>query len=211
MIIFNIPKLNVMKNINQTITDPLATFKWFERLLAAFFISIPVILFLTDRYQGGGSNLSFRSSISDYVYMWHNYMFGLLLGMAAMLFVFNGVVYFRNEHKGNIKLDRSGKWYNLVLGICLLGVVIFPWRDHSVIHFSFAGAFFVGNAVVTGVFHTKTWRKSNTALAIFTVAALGFYFLDQYVLHSFPAFTLFWAEWISVAAVAVHFFLDSLD
>jgi len=211
MIIFNIPKLNIMKNFTQTITDPLATFKWFERFLAAFFISIPLILFLTDKYKCGGSAGSFRSSISDYVYMWHNYVFGLLLGMAAMLFVFNGVVYFKNEDKGNIKLDRSGKWYNLVLGISLLGVVVFPWREHSFVHFTFAGIFFLGNAVVTGVFHTKTWRKSNIALAIFTVAGLGFYFLDHRLLHSFPAFTLFWAEWISVAVVAIHFFLDSLN
>ena len=200
-----------MKSKIETFSDPLATFKWFERLLASFLISIPVILVLTDKCSDGVRNTAFRSSISDYVYMWHNYVFGLLLGMAAMLFVFNGVIYFRNEDKLAKGLDKSGKWYNFILGICLLGVVIFPWREHSIIHFSFAGAFFLGNAIVTGIFHTKTWRKSNTALAIFTVAALGFYFADTYWLKAFPSFTLLWAEWISVAAVAVHFLLDSID
>ena len=171
----------------------------------------PLILRLTDRYREGGRNSKFRSSISNYVYMWHSYVFGLLPGAASLLFIFNGVVYFRNENKTDVKVDKSGKWYNLVLGICLLGVVIFPHLEHAVIHYFFAGAFFLGNAIVTMVFHTKTWRKSNTFIGILPVAGLGFYFLDQYCLHWFPGYTLFWAEWISIAVVAVHFFLDSLD
>ncbi|NMH26893.1 DUF7103 family protein [Flavobacterium silvaticum] len=191
--------------------NPLQTFKWFERGLAAFLVSIPLILYLTDKNRCGMPIEGFRDSISNYVYMWHSYVYGLLLGTASMLFIFNGVIYFKNETENNIVVDRSGKWYNLILGVCLLGVVVFPHKEFSVIHYIFAGAFFMGNAVITMVFHTKTWRKSNTFLGILTVVGLAFYFLDEYWLHWFPGYTLFWAEWISVAVVAVHFFLDSLD
>jgi hypothetical protein len=205
-------KKTFSEKVSTSLQNPLETFKWFERALAIFFVGIPVILRFTDKCaEGGYYPGGFRSSISDYVYMWHSYVFGLLLGMAAMLFIFNGAVYFRNEHKASgPKVESSGKWYNFLLGICLLGVVIFPWRQHEAIHFTFAGSFFVGNALVTGIFHTKTWRKSNIALAIATVLSLGFYFLDDKALHMFPGYTLFYAEWISVAVVAVHFYLETL-
>lgn len=175
--------------------DPLATFKLFERFLALFCIAIPLLLRLTD------GNTSWRSSISDYVYMCHNYVFGMLLGMAAMLFIFNGFIYFKKEAG---EADTSGKWYNIGIGLCLLGVVCFPWREHSIVHFSFAGAFFLGNAVSTGYFHTKRWPKSNITMAVLTVIALGLHFTGWC-----PWLTLFWAEWVSLAVVGVHFWLES--
>jgi hypothetical protein len=192
------------KTFKAALQDPLITFKWFERFLAIFCIAIPLILRLTDRLEKGGYKDSWRSSISDYVYMWHSYVFGLLLGMAAMLFIFNGFVYFKQEQQDQLNLDRSGKWYNIVLGTCLIGVVCFPWQQYRYIHFSFAGAFFLGNALVTGYFHTKRWRKSNVVMALLTVIALGLYFTGW-----FPWLTLFWAEWASLAVVGVHFWLES--
>src|SRR5258706_8875359 len=96
------------EDLKTLLHDPLATFEWFERFLAIFCIAIPVILRLTDKLEKGGYNNAWRRSISDYVYMWHNYVFGLLLGMAAMLFIFNGFVYFKQEQQNQLDLDRSG-------------------------------------------------------------------------------------------------------
>ena len=86
--------------------DKLATFKWFERTISITCIGIPVVLRLTDLDQTGKIAACFRSSISAYVYMTHSYVFGLLLTMAAMLFVFNGTVYFNNEDSG-LKLNYN--------------------------------------------------------------------------------------------------------
>lgn len=137
--------------------------------------------------------------------MWHSYVFGILLGAAAMLFIFNGFVYFKREKDKLANTpDTSGKWYNIVLGICLLGVVILPWKEHRIIHYTFAASFFVGNALATGIFHTKRWPKSNISMAILTVVALCLHFTGW-----LPWLTLFWAEWISLAVVGVHFWLES--
>jgi len=192
-------------SLKKRLQDPLYTFRWFERFLALSCITIPLILRLTDKLPEGGYNDVWRSSISDYVYMWHNYIFGMLLGSAAMLFIFNGFVYFkREEDKHPYTPDKNGKWYNIVLGVCLLGVVILPYKEHSIIHYFFAAAFFVGNALATGIFHTKGWPKSNISMAILTVVALGLHFTGW-----FPWLTLFWAEWVSLAVVGVHFWLES--
>jgi hypothetical protein len=42
-----------------------------------------------------------------------------------------------------------------VIGICLLGVMVLPWKERKYIHFTFAGTFFLGNALVTIFVHKK--------------------------------------------------------
>jgi len=198
-------KLTITQHIKHGLQDSLATFKWFERFFAIFCITIPLILRLTDKCENGGYYQGWRESISDYVYMWHNYVFGMLLGMAAMLFIFNGAVYFRNEDKQRLDLDKSGKWYNIVLGTCLLGVLVLPWKQHEIIHFIFAGTFFAGNALVTIIFHKKQHRYWNVIFGILTVVALAMHFTPW-----FPWLTLFWAEWVSLTVVGIHFFIEAL-
>ncbi|MCR8561060.1 hypothetical protein KXD93_25610 [Mucilaginibacter sp. BJC16-A38] len=181
--------------------DPLAIFKLFERFLALFCVFIPIILYLTDDRDRDGHLPGPRGSISDYVYMCHNYVFGMLLGIAAMLFIVNGFIYFKKEDNSK---DSTGKWYNIGIGLSLLGVVCFPWREHTIVHFSFAGIFFVGNALATGFFHTKRWPKSNITMSVLTVVVLALHFAKFA-----PWLTLFWAEWVSLAVVGVHFWLES--
>jgi hypothetical protein len=41
----------------------------------------------------------FRLSLSDYVYSSNSYIFGMLYTMAAMLFIFNGAVYFKSQKR----------------------------------------------------------------------------------------------------------------
>ena len=197
--------MSFVQKIKSGLNNRLLTFKWFERFISPFCISIPLLLYITDKYERGGRYPGFRINLSDYVYMWHNYLFGMLLSIAAMLFVFNGAVYFRNEQdKSELSLSKYGKWYNVVLGLSLLGVVILPWRQYQVPHFVFAAIFFLGNAVVTGLFHQKRNRVLSIILAVLTVAALGLNLLNV-----IPGFSLLAAEWISLSVVAVHFYLES--
>ncbi|MEE9348440.1 MAG: hypothetical protein V3U80_00170 [Flavobacteriaceae bacterium] len=66
----------------------LVAFAKTERLIAFICAFIPLLLYLAEGEQ------KFRSSISDYVYMSKNrHIFGLLMTLEAMLFIFNGVVY----------------------------------------------------------------------------------------------------------------------
>ncbi|MEO6488313.1 MAG: hypothetical protein ABIO04_00115 [Ferruginibacter sp.] len=55
----------------------------------------------------------FRTSISDYAYSTNSYLFGMLLCIAAMLFIFNGAVYFKSQRSVNV--NKQGKWYIVFL------------------------------------------------------------------------------------------------
>jgi len=186
--------MNFTQTIKEGINDPLKTFKVFERIISAICIAIPPLLWLTDT-----GHPALRSSISYYVYMNNSYIFGMLLCMASMLFIFNGAVYFRNED--NFKLNKNGKWYNVVLGICLLLIIIIPTKTFPNIHLAFGIIFFLGNALVIGIFHKKKDRKISITLAVLTIAS--------FVLNLFHVFSLFWAEWLSLIVIAIHFILQS--
>jgi hypothetical protein len=177
-----------------TLADPLATFRIFERTIAVVCMTIPALLRLADK-----GNTGFRESISDYVYMSDSYIYGMLLCMAAMLMIFNGAVYFRNENA--MGLPRAGKWYNVILGVSLLVVILFPHRQYVIIHYFFGGVFFLGNAVVTALFSYARDRVVSVVLAVVTVAAIG--------LHYAGVWSLLAGEWISLAVISAHFIMQS--
>jgi len=66
-----------IQRVRQIINDPLSTYKYPERTVAAVCISLPLILRLADfdpgtclpceKWESG-----FRWCISDYAYMWHS-------------------------------------------------------------------------------------------------------------------------------------------
>jgi hypothetical protein len=194
--------MNFIQQVKRDLNDPLTTFRWFERFIAAVCIAIPAVLRITDQCDNCTGFGGFRPSISNYVYMPHSYIFGLLLTMAAMLFIFNGAVYFRNDDgRSNLKLNKNGKYYNVALGLFLLGVIVLPHKEYPVPHYIFATLFFVGNAVVTGVFHEPQNRKLSITMAVLTVASLV-----PALLCIIP---LFWAEWLSLIVIAIHFILEA--
>lgn len=189
--------MNLIKKVKQKMADPLLTFKYFERLIAAFCISIPLLLWMVD----APDDYKFRGSISNYVYMCKSYIFGLLLAIAAMLFIFNGAVYYKNE--ASLNISRHGQWYNVVLGLSLIGVICFPHIEHPLPHFTFAGIFFIGNALVTGIFYKDKDKKKSIFLAVLTVAALP--------LALWHVITLLVAEWISLCVIGIHFILSTIN
>ena len=153
-----------------------------ERVLAAFCLAIPALLILFD----GGQ---IRESISAYYDMHAAPVFYFPLTVASMLFVVNGVV-------------KRKLWYNTLLGLLLAGVVLFNRDDFSVLHYVFAIGFFGGNALVILIFTSvkQLWFKI-IMVAVIVVAMLGWVVFHWY--------SLFWAEWISFAIIAVHYILES--
>lgn len=189
--------MDIIKKVSDGLADPLTTFKLFERFIAVFCISIPFLLWLAD----APADHTFRGSISNYVYMQKSYFFGLLLTMAAMLFIFNGAVYYKTEEYLNI--SWHGQWYNVLLGLSLIGVICFPHKEHQVVHYIFAGIFFIGNALVTGIFYKDKDKGKSITLAILTVLTLP--------LALFHIISLLAAEWISLTVISIHFILSTID
>ena len=185
--------MGISANITMTNQQQINFFIIFQKVIAGVCLCIPLILRATDHAS------SFRPSISNYVYMQHSYVFGMLLTIGAMMFMFNGALYFNTEDKLDIS-DR-GKFYNLILGIALLLVVCFPHLQFPVEHYTVAIIFFFGNAVVTALFHNKKDSNSSILLAIATVA--GFIFVYANI------FSLLCAEWISLACIAGHFWMQA--
>jgi len=193
--------MNLTQTIKTKLHDPLATFRGLERTIATVCILIPAVLRLTDTAPCPTDRFGFQSSISAYVYMPHSYMFGMMLCMAAMLFIFNGAVYFRNEDPHKLNLNPKGKWYNLTLGLTLLIIIILPCRDYVIPHYIFAGIFFLGNAFVIGFFHEPKNRTLSISLAMVTVASMIPWILG--------ISSLFYSEWLSLIVIGIHFILEA--
>jgi len=187
----------------QKITSDLVGFAKLERIIAAICIFIPLFLAWADNWQ-------IRESISDYVYMSNSHIFGLLLTMAAMLFIVNGAIYIQTERLRDCK--KQGRWYNIILGISLLGVILLPHKEYGPLHFIFASIFFAGSALVIALFNDRKHRKTSLVIAIFSISGLLIYVVNNHV-FAIPWtewLTLFWAEWISLAVIAIHYILESL-
>ena len=189
--------MNIINSAKNKLADPLLTFKYFERLIAVFCTLMPVILWLAD----GEMQHPFPHSISNYVYMEHSYVFGMLLAIAAMLFIFNGAVYYKTEE--HLHISWHGQWYNIVLGLSLIGVICFPHEESPVPHYIFAGLFFLGNAVVIAFFHKDKDKIKSISMAVLTLAAMPLAFMH--------VISLLVAEWISLLVISIHFVLSTLE
>jgi hypothetical protein len=164
--------------------------KWLalERFLAATCAITPFLLVIFD----GGE---VRESISAYYAMGENQVFYFFLTIASMLFVSNGVL-------------KDGHWYNVALGVLLAGVVLFNTDDHQIVHKLFAIAFFAGNAVTILLFSRGSWIKGGDQRR-FKLVFVAVVVLAVVLWQPFEVITLFWAEWLSLVAIAIHFLLDA--
>ncbi len=153
-----------------------------ERVLAFVCLFIPALLVWFD-------DGPVRESISAYYAMEQGQVYYFPLTAASMLFVVNGVV----------KKKRS---YNTALGAMLAGVILFNHDDFEGLHTACAVAFFGGNAVVMYWFSPRKelWFKALLVAGI-ALSMVGCFYLQW--------FTLFWAEWLSFAIIALHYILES--
>jgi len=141
----------------------------------------------------------FRLSVSDYAYSSKSYLFGMLYCMAAMLYIYNGLVYLKQRNTLNVQ--KKGHWYNVIIGLCLIGVILNPQSNHAFLHNLFSILFFIGNVCVMLFFpkehETAAFKVTRIAMALITIVAL----LGALVLC---LYTILWAEWISLTIIASY-------
>ncbi|MEO5893687.1 MAG: DUF998 domain-containing protein [Ferruginibacter sp.] len=144
----------------------------------------------------------FRQSVSDYVYGSNSYLFGLLYCMAAMLYIFNGVVYL-NMHE-DLKIQKNGNLYNIIIGLCLIGVVLYPHHVDKFRHNLFSFLFFILNIFVM-IFFAKPDESMTFKIARITMGLLTLGVLLTWL--CFHPVSLLWAEWISLSIISSYLFL----
>lgn len=157
-----------------------------EQVLATICILIPAGLMLFDNED------SVRDSISAYYDMNEAQWFYVPITAAATLFIVNGIV-------------KNGRFYNWILGAGLLLVVMFDHDSASGPHFLGAFVFFGGNIAVMALLpDTDLERRLRwPMLGICLIALAGWLWVD--------GFTTFWAEWLSMVVIAVHFFINAAE
>ena len=171
-----------IKSSISKLKESIIGFAKLERFLAIICIFIPLILLIFDDW-------TLRGSISEYADMSNNQVYVFLLSIAAMMFVVNGTI-------------NNKKWYNIVLGISLMGVALFHWEDFKWTHIIFAGIFFLGSAIVISYYTSKKQYWIACTIAIVIVLSL----LAHFWLHWISLFT---AEWIALGIIGIQYLLES--
>lgn len=153
-----------------------------EVILSTLLFFIPLILVVFTQ--------EVRSSISDYAYSNLSYLFVSLLSVAGTMFIFNGTAY-------------NSRWYNIVLGCSLIGVVLTPHLHVPVLHYVFASIFFLGSIFCMIFFSSASQRNLKlVAGAIIVFGLIGHFWFNWY--------SLFWAEWIGILPICIHYIGESL-
>ncbi|PHR71402.1 MAG: hypothetical protein COA67_06775 [Lutibacter sp.] len=174
--------MNTFKDRISKLKESVKGFAKLERILAVICIFIPLILLIFDSW-------TLRESISKYADMNNNHIYVFLLSIAGMMFVVNGTI-------------NNKKWYNIVLGISLMGVALFHWKDFEWTHIIFAGIFFLGSAIVISYYTSKKQYWIACTIAIIIVLSL----LAHFWLHWI---SLFAAEWIALGIIGIQYLLES--
>jgi hypothetical protein len=181
-------------------------------VVAFVVILVAVLSMFSIWYLTLPRNFRIRDSISAYVSMDNAQLFGLLLTIASMLFLFNGAVYFNTVPSKSTK--KHGKWYNVVLGVSLLGVVLFPCTNPSlvILHYAFAITFYGGSSVVIAFFNDEEYKQLSRFIAACSFLSFMLYLANTYWLDLrwLSWLTLFWAETIALWVIGIHYILESL-
>jgi len=159
---------------NRTNTRDLNTFQ------AIVFLCIPLILFLVN-----GCRL--EKSISDYANV-TPLVFAFLLTLSGRVFFDDGFV-------------SRQRWYNIIPGIGLFGVVLFLNTEFPILHYAFAGIFFLGSLFNMVLFSSRKQRPLKILVALFVLFGMSGHYL-------FGWYSLFWAEWIGMVPISVHYVLE---
>jgi hypothetical protein len=149
--------------------------------------------------------LGFRLSLSDYVYSARSYFFGMLYCMAALMFLFNGVIYFNMQR--SLFLNPVGHWYNIFIGLFLFGVLFCPHCDYPVLHNVFTFLFFAGNLAAMAFAYnpreTPVYKVIRIAMVVLILLVLGVALLK--------VLSVLWAEWVSLTTIAIHLIMVMLS
>lgn len=175
-----------LKSVAKTIFAPIDELRkrlmTLEILLSILLVFTPAILILLDG--------SIRSSISNYAYSLKSEWFVFLITLAASMFIYNGTAW-------------KTKWYNIILGIALAGIVLTPHLEFEIIHLIFAILFFAGSVFVMIYFSSKQQRFVKIICGLFLLLGIAGYYVFEW-------YSLFWAEWIGILPICIHFIGESL-
>lgn len=163
--------------------------------------------------------LGFRQSISHYASASNSYVYGLLYGITAMLFITNGFIYHKLKVDSNKTLDllshNEKKTFplNIIIGVLLILIVFFPLDSIEWFHYLLAVAFFSAN-IYAVLFLRNESEKPTSKLVRFLIAGVALISLviSLVIYYWFPntrysAFSILWGEWFSLTAIAIHLFL----
>lgn len=152
-----------------------------EVILSVLLVFMPLILIAFTN--------EVRTSISNYAYSSAEHVFAMLLSIAASMFIVNGTAH-------------RQKWYNILLGCTLIGVIMTPHLDYSLLHYTFAGLFFLGSVFVMIYFSSAKQRLIKIIAGTIILIGLCGHFTTN-------IYSLFYAEWIGLFPIAIHFIGES--
>ena len=160
----------------------LKLFTKLQVIQAIAFLFIPFVLWIV--------NGELLNSVSAYAY-YTPMTFAFSLTLAGSLFVNDGII-------------TKSRWYNYIIGFYLFGVVLFPHLDFPVIHYIFAGIFFLGSTFNMVFFSSNKERFIKIVVAVISIFGLcGCFLLNWY--------SIFWAEFIGMIPISIHYVLEALD
>lgn len=143
---------------------------------AAALLLMPLLLIIAEGNE--------RASISDYAYSSVSILYVMLITIAGTLFINNSIT--------------TGKWYNAVLGVCLLGVALTPHKEYPILHYTFAAWFFAWSVFVMIYYSSAKQRAFKiVAGAVIVLAMLGGL--------AFNWWSILIGEWIGLVPICVHF------
>lgn len=157
--------------------------KIYEIVTASVLFCMPLILFFCER--------NWRGAISNYAYSEYAYIFNTLITIGGTLFLTN---YLLNKKH----------WYNLLIGLSLIGVSITPHLDYAIAHYIFAAIFFLGSFLSILFDKEKTFRYVKLATVLFAVITIICSLVFKYP-------SLLVAEWIGMLPIFLNFILNYLD
>ena len=150
------------------------------KIIQAFgFLLIPLVLIIVN-----GEVLGSISAYANHTPM----TFAMLLTLSGALFFYDGFV----ERK---------RWYNLYVGFSLLGIVLFIHTEFPLIHYFFAGVFFLGSLFNMVYFSSNKQRFFKSLTALFVILGMSGHFIFEF-------YSLFWAEWIGMFPISIHYILE---
>ncbi len=153
----------------------------------------------------------FRLSISDYARSSVSYLFGWLYGVAGMLFIYNGFFFYSNkvtftdssDGKGLLSFSTKGTWYNIVLGLLLFLVIVFPTYHFPLLHIIVSVLFVAFNIVILATFSIpgeRLYKHVRRLMAFLVILIFVLHFVHEAPFHP----TILWGEWITLILVSIH-------
>lgn len=94
--------------------------------------------------------------------------------------------------------------YNKYIGLALFGVIVFHHEQYPIIHYIFAIIFFIGNLFNMVFFSSNKERWFKIIIAIGILIGMSGCFI-------FNLYSIFWAEWLGLTPIGIHFILERLD